>query len=183
MSTVLNSLFFGGKETFVKEKNQSHGQLALYNLLETAICNGSENKNPIEIWYLRGNALLDANSKYLDLIFDSASSILIFANESFIPTKYIHTFNRKLDIFKALTTGDFQNNPEMLHIKRNGKIDPQLNLTNSSNSHTIKIFDVYYGDFSKKMSFTFINTKLFFENLKSSQKRRNYYAKRFILKY
>ena len=109
VANVLNSLFFDGKETFAPERGQTHGQVALFDLLETAICDKLQEKGPVEIWNLRGNAMLDAYSKYLDLIFDSASSILIFSNKQFIPIKYINTFKRKLDIFKALTTGRFQN--------------------------------------------------------------------------
>ena len=110
VSNVLNSVFFDGKEAFAPEKHQSHGQIALYDLLETAICTKMEGNGPVEIWNLRGNAMLDAYSKYLDVIFDSASSILIFSNKQFIPIKYIHTFKRKLDIFNALTSGNFRNN-------------------------------------------------------------------------
>ena len=106
VSTLMNSLFFDGKETFAPEKNPSHGQLALYDLLETAICTKLVNKNPIEIWNLRVNAFLDTNSKYLDLIFDSASSVLIFANKSLIPIKYIHTYKQKLE---TLTSGNVRN--------------------------------------------------------------------------
>ena len=53
--------------------------------------------------------MLNNFSKYLDLIFDSASSILIFSSEKNLPTKYIDSFKRKLDIFKGLTSGNFQN--------------------------------------------------------------------------
>ena len=113
VSNVLNSLFFDGKETFAPERGQSHGQVALFDLLETAICNKLQENGPVEIWNLRGNAMLDAYSKYLDLIFDSASSILIFSNKQFIPVKYINTFKRKLDIFKALTSGIFQNDSNL----------------------------------------------------------------------
>jgi len=76
VANVLNSLFFDGKETFAPERGQSHGQVALFDLLETAICTKFKENGPVEIWNLRGNAMLDAYSKYLDLIFDSASSIL-----------------------------------------------------------------------------------------------------------
>ena len=118
VSNVLNSLFFDGEETFAPEKNPSYGQLAVYDLLEMAMCTKLENKGPIEIWNLRVNAFLDAYSKYLDLIFDSASSILIFANKPFIPITYEHTFKRKLDIFQALTSGNVRNDIKLLHIKR-----------------------------------------------------------------
>ena len=109
VSNVLNSLFFDGRETFAPEQNLSHGQLSVYDLLEMAICTKLENKGPIAIWNLRVNAFLDGYSKYLDLIFDSAHSILIFANKPFIPIKYEHTFKRKLDIFQALTSGNVRN--------------------------------------------------------------------------
>ena len=109
VSKVLNELFFDGKETFTHERSQSYGQLSLYGLLETAICMKLQENRPVEIWNLRGNAMLDAYSKYLDLIFDSASSILIFANKQFIPVKCVNTFIRKLDFYKALTTGMYQN--------------------------------------------------------------------------
>ena len=108
VANVLNSLFFDDKETFAPERGLFHGQVALFDLLETAMCTKLQGNGLVEIWNLRGNAMLDAYSKYLDLIFDSASSILIFSNKQFIPLKYINTFKRKLDIFKALTLGMFR---------------------------------------------------------------------------
>ena len=113
VANVLNALFFDGRETFSPEKGPSHGQVALFDLLETAISTNWRGNGPVEIWNLRGNGMLNAYSKYLDLIFDSASSILIFSNKQFIPIKYINTFKRKLDIFKALTSGIFQNDSNL----------------------------------------------------------------------
>ena len=109
VANVLNSLFFNGEQAFIPEKSQVYGQLTSYDLLETAICLNFQDTGPLEIWNLRGNAMLNIFSKYLDLIFDSASSILIFSSEKNLPTKYIDSFKRKLDIFKGLTSGNFQN--------------------------------------------------------------------------
>ena len=107
VADVLNSLFFNGERAFILEKSQEYGQLASHDLLETAICLDIKDIGPLEIWNLRGNAMLNGLSKYLDLIFDSANSILIFTSETNIPMKYTDSFQKKLDVFKGLTSGNF----------------------------------------------------------------------------
>ena len=116
VADVLNSLFFNGEKAFIPEKGQEFGQLALYDLLETAICSNLQDNGPLQIWNLRGNAMLNVFSKYLDLIFDSASSILIFLNEKNIPIKYIDSFRRKLDVFRGLTSGNFHSYTSQKHL-------------------------------------------------------------------
>ena len=101
ISNFLNTIFFDDNLAFFKEKDHGHGQMGLYNLMDSSICT-SLGSRPVQIWNFRGNALTNLNSKQMHLILNSATSILVFINESCKQNdKYWIHAKQILDILKS----------------------------------------------------------------------------------
>ena len=101
VAKFLNSFFFDDKTVFFQERNNGYGQMGLFNLIDSAVSN-SFGQKPVLIWNFRGNALLNSNSKQMELIMSSASSILVFLNENCVQNnEYLNHVMHILDKIKS----------------------------------------------------------------------------------
>ena len=81
ISQFLNTVFFDDNPVFFDERGQWHGQMGLFNLMDSSLCT-SLGSTPVQIWNFRGNALTNFKSKQMHLILNSATSVLVFVNDS-----------------------------------------------------------------------------------------------------
>ena len=81
IARTLNSIFFDDKPVFFEERNHGHGQMSLFNLMDSSVCT-CFGQRPVEIWNFRGNALMNMNSKQIQMIRSSATSLIVFINEN-----------------------------------------------------------------------------------------------------
>ena len=80
-ANLLNNIFFDHNPVFFPEQNRRYGQMCLFNLTDSSICYCLGQK-PVQIWNFRGNALIHMNSKHMQLVLQSSTSIIVYVNEN-----------------------------------------------------------------------------------------------------
>lgn len=80
-ASLLNKIFFDDKPVFFPEQNRGYGQMGLFNLMDSSVCH-CLGQRQVQIWNFRGNALIHMDSKQMQLILQSATSIIVYVNEN-----------------------------------------------------------------------------------------------------